>query len=216
MSVIMNVLNTVRKENSAVEDEAKPEVNPPRPEAYKPQFTKPASPDASSLSLDVARERTQEPVRPVEIEKKRASFRESKEYFALRQILFKLKSKTGFSMLMYAVAIGFISFSVFYLWKACSTQFNAGGSLPVIAANKSVQIVNAKPANADNQMRSRTLLQGIILDKEEPYCLIANNIYKLGDTWNGKKISVISREGVTLMGPKGDRTFLENHIKNIK
>jgi len=47
------------------------------------------------------------------------------------------------------------------------------------------------------------VLQGVVLSKNETFALIDNNIYKVGDDWNGKKVTAISEAGVTLMDSKG-------------
>jgi len=48
------------------------------------------------------------------------------------------------------------------------------------------------------------ILEGIILDRDRPLCLIKGGIFGVGDLWDGKRIIAISQKDVTLIDHQGN------------
>jgi len=59
-----------------------------------------------------------------------------------------------------------------------------------------------------NKTEKPLILEGLVLDGYEPYCLIQGKILKVGDWLDDKKVVAITSEGVTLNVSTGDIVFL--------
>jgi hypothetical protein len=97
-------------------------------------------------------------------------------------------------------------FILINIWRP--VEIRATGSLFESQAGSKTASAKERRAAGD-----QPVLQGIILDESEPYCLIENEIYKIGEIWNGKTVTKISGEGVELLGAGGERSFLPNRTK---
>ncbi len=52
------------------------------------------------------------------------------------------------------------------------------------------------------------VLQGVLLDPTEPLCLIAGKVLKVGDSLEGRKITAITDQGVSLTDKQGNASFI--------
>jgi hypothetical protein len=89
-----------------------------------------------------------------------------------------------------------------------SLKLKSKSGLPPIMTPHAVK--KASPASGAPASAEKPELQGVVLDDKEPLCLINGNILKKGETWQGKKITSISAEGVTLTDPEGKTLFIKS------
>jgi hypothetical protein len=218
MSVIMNVLNTVRQENQAVEDRQQPKndgkaIKETSQKIERETVSKETAPDYSGISINAKENQGTLSISRPEAAGKNLSLNFGELSEAIRNITSKFQSKTGATALMYLLTFALIVFSVFQVWNACSINPKSS-AMP--AGMTKISNTKTNSMAAHKNIENRQILQGIILDEKDPYCLISNELYRLGDTWNGYKIMSISATGVTLVNNKSENYFLQNHVKKDK
>jgi len=64
-----------------------------------------------------------------------------------------------------------------------------------------------QPSSPETKVDGADELQGVILDGAQPLCLIKGTILKVGDSWEGKKITAITQRGVSFQDQEGNASF---------
>jgi len=187
MSVIMNVLNTVRRKNEAVSRQESSSTQSPSSFSTSSEWNSSASRSIPSGDVAVA----PDPMNPINFEKSQLNS------ISFEPLLRILRSRRTWIVLAVFTAGLLLAVGIKGIvgWIQSSNDVSSSSSN---GYKKVFQGTNSKP-----------VLQGVILDEAEPYCLINGQIFKLGDEWQGKKITGISAKGVILVS-KEDSLFLEN------
>jgi len=113
-----------------------------------------------------------------------------------------------------ALSVISLSFIAFFVIKSFNFGFfpppveetlmsKASSSAPAIPWDLPMKIL------AQGNSQTYRIVEGIIYDQKESYCLIGGEIYKVGDYWAGKKITAITREQVYAMGSGGQAVVLQ-------
>jgi len=192
MSVIMNVLNTIKREGSLHQD-AKNKGNPELNSEKQP------SEKVIESNLNISpRVGDRVRIRTAAAADKGAG--SSKSFFLTEVVLFK-KIKTN--RLMVLVALAILCFVGYFGFQFISSSVSPGGiSLGGKRSSDDGQ------ANTRQVRAGKQVLQGVVVGDEDPYCLIGGEILKIGDSWRGKEIIKIRADGVTLIDKKGEVFFL--------
>ena len=144
----------------------------------------------------------------VKIEKESASQSTAHRLFWTPKVLVTAVIVLAFSL----VSLGLIGFWTVNTWDGDylkitqpAPKASAASAASATPWDLSMKIWDPNKGHARNQ----SVLEGVVLDDREPFGLIAGQIYKIGDFWEGKEIVSINRRGIYLRDSDGKASFLK-------
>jgi len=203
MSVIMNVLNTARRERAGKKRAVPQDI---------PEVEKETIPIGQGFA-DKLNSLQESSVSTIE----HPMFRKSTPGIANQQI----KEPGFFSKITHLTSrealFGFFVFALlcasiaFFGSKIAALPTASPTTLPVAPFSKNID----RASISDTPIRSSfsKSLQGIVLDEgEDSYCILDGDLLKIGDVWRGSRITAISDEGVSLSQLNGAPILLTNRL----
>jgi len=192
MSVIMNVLNTIKREGRPPQDAQKKNNPDQNSEENSNLIVGEPKPPISQGGVERVRIRRETTTR---------QGRGSRASFFLTEVVLFQKIKTN--RLMVLVVLAVLCFIGYFGFQLTSSAVSPGGITLGGERTSGDGLTQGRQVRLGGQV-----LQGVIVDDEEPYCIIKGNILKTGDTWDGKEIIKIRADGVTLIDKKGEVFFI--------
>jgi len=205
MSVIMNVLNTVRQENEEKEVRGNSYAELREEEEFTPAQN--LAEKMNTLNAGVIEE---ERLAAAGGSGQALAYNDvTQDTFFVTLPSSKTLKRGAIGILISIIIVGLISFFVVQIIG--STGKNESELITRKAA------APAAPSTSAPISTTSKSLQGIILEPNgDPYCILEGAVLTAGDYWRGSQITSITSSGVTLSRPDGSSFFLQSAEANSK